>query len=54
VYGGTIIFRERHDILVQIMDSHARGFIMENPIDFGQDLAPEDELLENSSTWGIL
>ena len=28
------------------MDIRARGLIMENPIDFGQDLAPEDDLLE--------
>ena len=33
------IFRERHDIPVQIVDIRARGLIMENPIDFGVDLA---------------
>ena len=47
------IFRERHDISVQIVDIHARVLVIENPIDFGQDLAPEDDLLENS-TVGLL
>ena len=31
------------------MDIRARGLIMENPINLGQDLAPEDDLLEGST-----
>ena len=31
------------------MEIRARGLIMENPIDLGQDLVPEDDLLEGST-----
>ena len=41
------IFRERHDTHIQIVDIRARTHYG-NPIDLGQDLAPEDGLLENS------
>ena len=47
------IFRLKNDFRTIIVDIRARGLIMENPIDFGQDLAPMNELLENSAT-GVL
>jgi len=34
---------------IKILNSTIRGLTIENPIDFGQDLAPEDELLECSN-----
>ena len=34
---------------VKILDATLRGLTMENPIEFGQDLAPEDDLLECSN-----
>ena len=33
----------------KILDAKIRGLTYENPIEFGQDLAPEDDLLENST-----
>jgi len=32
---------------IEILDAKIRGLTYENPIEFGQNLAPEDDLLEN-------
>ena len=40
---------ERHDIPIQIVDIRARGLIIENPINFGQDLTADDDLSKNST-----
>ena len=45
---AQLYFLEPHDITSKIVDIRARGLNMENPIDFGQDLAPENDLLGNS------
>ena len=37
------------EINIYILHAKIRGLIYENPIDFGQDLAPDDDLLENST-----
>ena len=34
---------------IKILDAKIRGLTYENPIKFGQYLAPEDDLLENST-----
>ena len=34
---------------IKILDAKIRGLTYENPIEFGQDLAPEEDLLKNST-----
>ena len=34
---------------IKIQDATVRGLTLENPIEFGQDLVPEDDLLECSN-----
>ena len=36
---------------IKILDATVRGLTVENPIELGQDLAPEDDLLEGSTIW---
>ena len=44
--GVQLYFQSNHEIFTKIVNIRARGLIMENPINFGQDFAPEDDLLE--------
>jgi len=37
------------DAHIEILDAKIRGLTYGNPIEFGQDLAPDDDLLENSN-----
>ena len=39
-------FQDDH---IKIMDASIRGLSIENPIEFGQNLAPDDDLLECSN-----
>ena len=43
------IFREPHHVRTKIVDIRARGLMIENPINMGQHLAPEDDILEGST-----
>ena len=51
-----ILDQDSEDLVMEVQwhnyifrDFCARGIIIENPIDLGQDLAPDDDLLEGST-----